>query len=704
MQGEYFMNSSIHGTRFLRSCSAAALLLLPAALAAQIVPTPIHWNEGSTKESWVSFSAGYSGLSGNDGAFQRQRQIEDSGFVGLDSFRWRKSLENDRVLTVDGKALYGNNEYLLRLRLDFPSGSWFSAGYRESRVFYDGSGGFFPRNNQWFTLYDDELFTDRGEAWVEFGLVEDKWTFKARAAHQFRDGTKDSTLWGDTALTGGAGNRNIVPAFLTLDEARTILTVDFSIQAAEATKVGGGVRYEQIEVDDSRNVLRRPFEVANSPGNQERAITTWERSNTDLFAAHGFFETRKGEKLLFTGAASLTTIDTNISGSRIYGATYDAPYSFSFPRSANDHGYFGLTGGSSWDQTVLTGNMLYLPTKDLRIAGGLRYENQRQDTVADFIETGGGFEEEFEGDAARDFNEWLATVDATYNGVANWVFSANAEFATGDGDLIEEQIEHGTVVGIDRETDYERDYSKIGFAARWYPSTKANVAVGAYRKIRDNAYEATRDNTPPTGGNRFPAYITAQKLTTDDVYVRGTWRPIDGLSLVGRVDHQTTDIDSQEVGLNSVLSAELTSRIYSGTASWTPHQRVFVQAGLNWVDDELLTGTTTANALVAPSVGRFKSNYASVTALVLFMIDDRSDLQVDFAQVDADNLEPISAITQPYGLTSTDETFGATYTLRFSSDLAWSLRYAYGKYEDLTSGGRNDFESHIVYSRVQYRF
>ena len=72
----------------------------------------------------------------------------------------------------------------------------FAAGMMAMADFFGLTGNFFRRPFP-------EMHIDRGEAWIELGLRVPDWpeiTF--RYSHEFRDGQKDSTIWGDTTLTG----------------------------------------------------------------------------------------------------------------------------------------------------------------------------------------------------------------------------------------------------------------------------------------------------------------------------------------------------------------------------------------------------------------------------------------------------------------------------------------------------------------------
>ena len=67
-----------------------------------------------------------------------------------------------------------------------------------------------------------------------------------RYSHVFRQGQKDSTIWGDTNLTGlttDQTTRKIAPVYRDIDEARDIVSLEIS-KTFDNTDIGLGMRYE----------------------------------------------------------------------------------------------------------------------------------------------------------------------------------------------------------------------------------------------------------------------------------------------------------------------------------------------------------------------------------------------------------------------------------------------------------------------------
>ena len=87
---------------------------------------------------------------------------------------------------------------------------------------------------------------------------------------------------------------------------------------------------------------RRPFEL------QDRHLTQREGLEGDMFNVHASTETRLNERLRFTTGAAYTTMDTDISGSRIYGSGYDPVYDPLFARrQQRDEGFLACTAGQT---------------------------------------------------------------------------------------------------------------------------------------------------------------------------------------------------------------------------------------------------------------------------------------------------------------------------------------------------------------------
>jgi len=58
----------------------------------------------------------------------------------------------------------------------------------------------------------------------------------------------------------------------------------------------------------------------------------------------------------------------------------------------------------------------------------------------------------------------------------------------------------------------------------------------------------------------------------------------------------------------------------------------------------------------------------------------------------------------PLGAGGQEHAITATLVRRLTDRIRVSLRYGYLTYNDETYGGNSDFDAHLVYSSLQYRF
>jgi len=694
------------------------LLLVSSAHAQQTNSTAAATNAVEAAEppkteadyrNWVEFGFGNTWIEGDKAAFMQRTGIKRDAFGGIEDLHFEQDVGKRGLFTLDGRAIAENHDYNVKLGLSLPDTGFVRAGYREFRTWYDGSGGFFPQNDLWFNnvLSDDKFAIDRKEAFFEAGLrLPDIPQITVRYSYQVRDGDKNSTSWGDSNLTGGFGTRALVPSFWKIDEKRHIVDLDV-VHTFGNTDVGVGGRWEIFDNNNSRNMRRRPFEP------QDRHLTQKDGLEGDLFNIHAFTETRFSETLRFTSGGAFTTMDTDISGSRIYGSGYDPIFDPLFARrQARDEGFFGLHGGSNFKQYLMNLNLMWTPFDGFTIVPGVRVEKQDIDSFSDFEETavgtGAALPTNVGGDSAeseRGILDVAESIELRYSGLTNWLLYARGNWMQGQGDLREvETLVETNRVDLLRDTDFERGVQKYTFGANWYPLRNLNMGMQYYHKIRNEDYDHMEDSTTNRTGNRYPAFLIAEDFTTDDVNFRVTYRPWRNVTFVSRYDFQYSTVDMQGDGLPKDESANITSHIFSESITWIPWHRLYLQGAVTLALDE--TDTPADHALggvtnVAPDL---KNNYWNFSAGAGLALDNKTDLHLNYIYYLADNYVDNSLYSQPFGADSQEHSVSVALVRRFTERLRWSVRYGFFTNDDHTSGGHNNYKAHLVYSALRMMF
>jgi hypothetical protein len=663
--------------------------------------TPEQMFEGGTNAyiNWIDVAVGGFWPSGNKAQAQAMRRASPGAFGGIEDFRYQKMIDKS-TLTLDGRALFDQNDYKLSLDLRRDDVGFLRFSYDEFRTWSNGDGGYYPPANQWYPLSDDALALDRGNFTFEGGLTLNNVPQVAfKYTHAFREGEKNSTIWGITHPTINV-TQGLSPTVNRIDERSDTFQLDLA-KTVKATDLGVGVRFENGELNNALRITESPGE----PGQQR--ITDRQKTTYDLFNAHAFTESRLRQNLLFSAGYAYSSLDNQISGSRIYGADFDTGYT---PAPQNGAGYYGLAGGSQLDEHVLNLNLMYRPRPALAIIPSMRFQNQELDAHSSGSQTLGAFAP-VPYTARSDGNRFdlRERLDLNYTGITNSTLYARGEWTQGTGDLTENGG-LGLVSGIgvppvQRQTDDTRFFQKYSAGIRWYPTRRAILDFGGDYKIHRYDYDHDVDSTPndPASVNRYPAYLVTQDLESYGGKTRLTLRPWRNVTLVSRYEYQLSTIHTKPDGiseLGEVESSEMRSHIFAQDVSWTPWSRLNLQAGLNYV----WSTTTTPASDYTQAVLDAQNNYWAVNFSSTFVVNDKTDLTLGYLYYRADNYEDNSAFGVPYGAGAEEHNVSTGITRRIRDNIRLFLRYGYSCYTDETFGGNEDFHAHVVSCSVRYLF
>lgn len=679
------------------------------ALPLTLVAAPKE--KAPTYENYVDFSLGTNLQKGDRPGFQKDMQVKKAGFGGIDDLYFTTSLNDTTTLKLRSHVIGGNNDFLLDLQIDKEDVGYVKLGYKEFRVFYDGTGGVWPPTRFSSSSYNEELAIDRGNLWFEAGYTpEDAVNFVFRYDLFTREGTKDSTSWGDTGLAiNAASTRNILPTFLRIDEKRQQILASLSRHGIQHSW-NLGLRADKGDYTNSRNESRRIGEP------QDRKVTQKEGQDYDMFQVRGSYENRISEQLWITTAVARTTIDTVLSGSRIYGQAYDAVYDPVYlNRQQRDEGFFDLHGESEMKQTIATLSALYRPTETVSIIPAARFEKIDWSNRLEFEESNVGagpvfaaILDEVEAESNKEWKDAAQSVEVRYVGLKNWTLNAKIDNSKSDGDLEELRVlEPGTAlqsITIDRTTKFDRSIQKYAATANWYAKPGTTVAFQYYFKARQNDYRNGRDNTITTA-DRYPAYVANQDFETNDLNVRLSTRLAANLRSVLRYDYQNSTIRTQDIGLTFDESAKMTSHILSESLSWNPQPRWYLQGAVNVVFDTLRTPAAGVTGAGANLVKNSDANYVNFTLGSGYALDDVSDLYVDYNYYKARNsYVDNSAVSVPFGSEGDSHLLSATWVRKLDARTQLTLKYAYVDKNDVPSSGLADYQAHLFYGKIQYRF
>lgn len=649
----------------------------------------------------IAVAGGGAFQDGNRSAYQQRLRHQKEGYGGIENFTWSRTTEAT-LLRFDVRAIPGDEDYQLTARWEKFDAFYVEANYRQFRTFYDGSGGRFLPRNMAISYFDEDLALDRSYFSFEIGtLVPDRPQWKLRYDRNTRDGTKNSIRWGESNLTGQPFvPRAFIPSYLLVDEERDIVTAEVSQETENANwKVAG--RYERTKVKNRHVARRRALE------NQDRYVTTTEGTETDLFSGHAFYERIFRENLRASAGGLITSLDTNISGSKIYGATPGAEYSPTFARrQTGDVGYYGLVGGTRMKQYLGNLNVVYQPAKFWTLRPGLKYEHLRVDGDEGHIDTdfGGGaaaaaIQRQIESDTRNSWNEFTEELEVRYTRWPGWTLDARGQWNQGTGNLVEQSIllPNSTRV-LDRETEYERLGQRYIVNASWYARPGLTLAAQYNYRVKIADYEHRRDSTNNRAGpDRYPAFIVDQDIESHDGNVRLSWRPMSMLSFVSRYAYQRSTVTSTMAGLPEIQNGKLTRHVITQTATWSPTARLYLTGAVNYTFDQLIVPP---HRLTMHS----DNNYSSASLGAGYALGKVTDVYLEANHYRADNYTDNPAVTLPLNAGQKLQSAFLTWVRRHTDRVIYTVKYGYATNRDGTFGGLNDFDAYILYGKVQYKF
>jgi hypothetical protein len=142
------------------------------------------------------------------------------------------------------------------------------------------------------------------------------------------------------------------------------------------------------------------------------------------------------------------------------------------------------------------------------------------------------------------------------------------------------------------------------------------------------------------------------------------------------------------------------SQIIGQDISWSPWARLNLQAGFNYV----LSETKTRASDYTRAILNAQNNYSTVNFSSTFVVDEKSDLSIGYVYYQANDYENNSQDGVPYGSGANEHAVTATVTRRITKNIRMALTYGYSHYDNATFGGNEDYNAHMVYSSVRYRF
>lgn len=700
--------------------------------------------------NYITFSAGGADIDGSKAAYQARTQNAKTGALGIEDMRFDYDLKDKTTLSVTGRALAGQEDYLLSFKLAKEEVGSFEVGYKTFRTFYDGAGGFFPIGNTWLPLFSRPLYVDRGQFFVHGTIAMPKApVISFKFTSSTRDGRKDSTIWGDTNLTGipilagpGAVNpisasRKLLPTYVDLDERNDAWEVSLRHKLAN-TSVVVSVGGNSIDNRNEREMQQNIGELAPFPApaftvptvNNERAgsprrTTVTQTHDEKGYHASATFETVMNDKVTLFGGLQYHTADVDISLSRNFRATLATAtgvreYAGGFANtSASSRAPYHVVSQGDLEFDVLTGNIgaRFKPSPNLVVETALRGERWEDSgrNLADYSSQGvvpaTGAVTSFAAHGEHGVNNtekpWTPTVDVRYTGIKNVALYANWEYRTSKQN---EFVRYEGLNGLTRRTeldligkDIEETHSNAKLGVSWTVNPGLSLRAELFTKDHENDFAGYEDVVGRNYTLNYDIYGT--KLTA-------VLKPTNLVSLTSRYVLQRGKARTFHSGLttNGVINGWVDSNdsarhSFSEGIVWTVSKAVYVQANGSVVFDQMQTMYPWISGNAKRNFRNADSNYVTGDASVGFAIDRNTTALIQGTYYRANNYdESYAAVAMPLGASARESTISVGVRRRLTEKTVLGAKLGYVDSENATRGGYADFKGPLAYVSVQHAF
>jgi len=712
----------------------------------------------SFNDNSVTISGQGNWAKGDKSAFQAQNWTSKDGFGGIEDFQFSKDLKNDFSMTADGHALAGSEDYLAHLKVTKNELGSFDMGFKRFRTYYDGVGGFFPTNNAWFPLPNQDLHVDRSKFWVE-GVIAlpNAPVLTLRYSNELRNGQKDTTIAGDTDFTGVpissnsalnpvSANRKIVASYIDLNERQQTFEAALKHTVGN-TELEFEVVYNTNDNDDTRWLNRYPGELKPFPPIPSTPVTLVtpslannpnygfdnQTSKPKILTYTGKFETKLDEKFTIFGGISHQHATADIGGDReillrIRTGTGIADLLGGFALSTTATGAPSATGGpgrppysyrtlsGSTTQNILTGNLgvSYKPTTNLYVSLALKGEdedmhgnNQVVYLNTRLVQSTGvttSIPIDAPNNSERSEKSWTPELNVRYTGISNLALYGTVDYryvkgddtGTSTGVTTSGVGPAGTVIPsvVSSQDNAKENHGHYKVGANWAVASMLTLRAEVFYKDHRNSYTGFGADE---GGQYVLGYqFFGTKLTA-------IVKPSPYITVTGRYVGKDGKMDTTVDFAEKYDSMDYKSHDFGTTIDWTPIKQFYMQGNVDVVFETTSTAYPSAGGTANDVLRNADNNHWTASVIAGFVVDKETNAEIQYTRYKASNFEPLYA-SVPYGAGASDYAVTVGLKRKLTDRLLAEVKVGYLSSKNDATGGRTDYTARVAYVSLQQAF
>ncbi|MBI5687607.1 MAG: hypothetical protein HZC54_21260 [Verrucomicrobia bacterium] len=692
----------------------------------------------------------YVDVTGNKAKFREDWWMKDGWTGGIERFNFHGKVDKDTDFNVEGRGIYDQRDYDIRMELVRPDFGFIRAGFSQYPKYFNDTGMYYSRFSTPSFRLNKEPSLDIGKIYFDAGLTlpnMPKITFGYE--HQFKDGSKSLLESGSVSqalpagppFPGGATiTKKIFPAYKDIDERVDILKL-----GAEHTigglNLGNDFYFEQY----ANSTYRFDDSSFSLPANTLKAVSVGEQYHHDMFSNAFHADHYVNDKVNWMTGYLFTSMtgDAGAQVDTLYGAGTTAAQRDKFFRTQ-------LQGDPgvrvSQDSHTANLNVMVGPFDGFMANAGIQAEKEETDTSAlnYYPEIPSGspiigttpanapFAPLVPGDARRIYTTVEKTgleehIGFRYTKIPYTTLYTEAKWTQEDyNDDVNQQsvagffgpASAGNTGGFGLDLQSHRQEYTGGFSTS--PWSRVTFS-SQYRYRRTDNLTTTRYKVGSV--SPYAGTLQDQEYDENEISTKLVYRPFSRVTLtlkhqlISEDTYNTTPGQAAVAGASgysatpagSIHAYDFYANIYSASATVVPMNRLYVTALTSYQDSRSSSFDNAAASVATP----YKGSVLSVMGYVGYALDNKTDLAAEYIHSRSDNyvengFGTFSTLNNNYSLS-----YGLNYqqhgaslklTRRISDTITVALKYGFYNYKEDYTGGINDYSAHLASAACTIRF
>ena len=698
----------------------------------------------SNPEVAVTPAVTYVDVTGNKSNFREHWWMKDGWSGGIERFDFHGKVDKNTDFNIEGRALYNQRDYDIRMELVRPDFGFIKAGFSQYPKYFNDNGMYYSRFSRPSFTLSKEPSLDIGRIFFDAGLtLPNIPKITIGYERQFKSGSKSLLEFGGVTQTlpagppypAGSTTKKIYPSFKDIDERVDIfkLGVEHTIGGLS---LGNDFYFEQY----ANGTSRLDGSTYNVPANTWKDVRVEEQYHHDMFSNAFHADHYVNDKVYWSIGYLFTSMrgDASAQVDTLYGGVLAAQRDkFWRTQLAGDPGV-------TLDQDSHTANLNLMvgPFDGLMASAGIQAEKEDIDTSAYnfYPEIPAGspiigtspanapFAPLVPGPARRivttvEKQGLEEHVGLRYTKIPYTTLYTEAKWVQEDfNDDANQQAfvspfggaaGAGGGFGLDLQT-IRQEYTAGFSTSPWARMTWTTQ----YRHKRTDNLTTTRYKI--AGMSAYAGTLQDQEFTEDEISSKLTYRPFSRVAftlkyqLISEDIYNTTPAQAASgtytaTPAGTIQAYDYYANIYSMSATVTPMNRLYVTGLVSYQDSRSSAFDNGAPVVASP----YKGSVLSVLGYAGYALDDKTDLTAEYSYSRTDNYVEngygtFSTQTSDYGLSYglNNQLQGASLKLtrRISDAITVALKYGFYNYKEDYTGGINDYTAHLASASCTIRF